>query len=102
MTIGSVQPGTSRRTFLLTIGSRKTTPPRILRTGPFGDLQILLRLKSSPRHCSDERVAQLKTTPTSCMALEASNVNLTSVRSRSSTLRLYYFWVTSNNHASAL
>ena len=37
MMIGWVQPGTSRGTFLQMIGSRKMTPPRMLRMVPFGD-----------------------------------------------------------------
>src|SRR6266849_3785600 len=40
MMIGLVQPGTSRGTFLQMMGSRKTTPPRILRMVPFGDFHI--------------------------------------------------------------
>ena len=44
--IGCVQPGTSRGTFLQMIGSRKMTPPRMLRMVPFGDLHIFLRLNS--------------------------------------------------------
>src|SRR5665648_1082003 len=34
MMIGLVQPGTSRGMLLMMIGSRKTTPPRMLRTVP--------------------------------------------------------------------
>jgi hypothetical protein len=36
MTIGCVQPGTRRGTFLQMIGSRKIVPPRMLRIVPFG------------------------------------------------------------------
>ena len=36
MMIGLVQPGTSRGMLLMMIGSRKTTPPRMLRIVPFG------------------------------------------------------------------
>jgi hypothetical protein len=42
MMIGLVQPGTRRGTFLQMIGSRKTTPPRMLRIVPFGRLPHLL------------------------------------------------------------
>ena len=38
--IGFVQPGTSRGTFEITIGSRKMTPPRMLRIVPFGERYI--------------------------------------------------------------
>ena len=41
-TIGFVQPGTSRGTFEITIGSRKIMPPRMLRIVPLGDLYISL------------------------------------------------------------
>ena len=43
MTIGLVQPGTSRGTLLMTIGSRKITPPRMLRMVPFGRAPHLLQ-----------------------------------------------------------
>ena len=46
MTIGSVQPGTRRGTFLQMIGSRKIVPSRMLRIVPFGDFHIFLRLNS--------------------------------------------------------
>ena len=46
MTIGWVQPGTRRGTFLQMIGSRKTVPSRMLRIVPFGDFHIFLRLNS--------------------------------------------------------
>jgi hypothetical protein len=41
-----VQPGTRRGTFLQMIGSRKITPPRMLRIVPFGDFHISFRLNS--------------------------------------------------------
>ena len=47
--IGCVQPGTRRGTFLQMIGSRKMTPPRMLRIVPFGDLHISLRPNSFTR-----------------------------------------------------
>ena len=49
MTIGLVQPGTRRGTFLQMIGSRKMTPPRMLRIVPLGDFHISLRLNSFTR-----------------------------------------------------
>ena len=48
-TMGCVQPGTRRGTFLQMIGSRKITPPRMLRIVPFGDFHISLSLNSSTR-----------------------------------------------------
>ena len=49
MMIGLVQPGTSRGTFLQMIGSRKMTPPRMLRMVPFGERYISCRLNSFTR-----------------------------------------------------
>ena len=49
MMIGWVQPGTRRGTFLQMIGSRKITPPRMLRMVPLGDRHIFLRLNSFTR-----------------------------------------------------
>src|SRR6266403_247210 len=40
MMIGLVQPGTSRGTFLQRMGSRKMTPPRMLRIVPLGERYI--------------------------------------------------------------
>ncbi len=62
-TIGSVQPGTSRGTFEITIGSRKMVPPRMLRIVPLGDFYICLRLNSSTRASSGVMVAHLTPTP---------------------------------------
>ena len=45
MTIGCVQPGTRRGTFLQMMGSRKMTPPRMLRMVPLGDLPHLLEVE---------------------------------------------------------
>jgi len=39
--------GTRRGTFLQMIGSRKITPPRMLRMVPLGDFHIFLRPNSS-------------------------------------------------------
>ena len=62
--IGFVQPGTSRGMFEITIGSRKMTPPRMLRIVPLGDRYISLRPNSSTRASSGVIVAHL--TPTPC------------------------------------
>ena len=82
MTMGLVQPGTSRGTFLQMIGWRKTVPPRMLRIVPFGDFHICLSLNSSTRASSGVIVAHLTPTPYSLMALAASTVILSSVSSR--------------------
>src|ERR1700741_2456015 len=63
MTMGCVQPGTKRGTFLQMIGSRKTVPPRMLRMVPLGDFHIFLRLNSSTRASSGVMVAHLTPTP---------------------------------------
>jgi len=52
MMIGFVQPGTSRGMFEMMIGSRKTTPPRMLRMVPFGLRHIFFRPNSSTRASS--------------------------------------------------
>ena len=48
MTIGLVQPGTRRGTFLQTMGSLKMVPPRMLRIVPLGDFHICLSPNSRP------------------------------------------------------
>ena len=63
MMIGLVQPGTSRGTFLMTIGARKMVPPRMFRIVPFGDSHIFLRLNSLTRASSGVIVAHLTPTP---------------------------------------
>src|SRR3982751_4474971 len=63
MTIGCVQPGTRRGTFLQMIGSRKMVPPRILRMVPLGDFHIFLRLNSLTRTSSGVMVAHFIPTP---------------------------------------
>ena len=63
MTIGLVQPGTSRGMLLMMIGSRKITPPRMLRIVPFGDRHIFFRPNSSTRASSGVIVAHLTPTP---------------------------------------
>ena len=72
MMIGLVQPGTRRGTFLQMIGSRKITPPRMLRMVPFGDFHISLRPNSFTRASSGVMVAHLTPTPSFLMALAAS------------------------------
>ena len=52
MMIGLVQPGTSRGMFEITIGSRKITPPRMLRIVPLGERYISLSPNSSTRASS--------------------------------------------------
>ena len=82
ITIGLVQPGTRRGTFEITIGSRKMTPPRMLRIVPFGERYISLRPNSSTRASSGVIVAHLTPTPCSLIALAASTVIWSSVASR--------------------
>ena len=82
MTIGLVQPGTSRGMFEMMIGSRKMTPPRMLRIVPFGDFHIFLRPNSSTRASSGVIVAHLTPTPYCLIALAASMVTWSSVSSR--------------------
>ncbi len=65
--IGCVHPGTRRGTFLQMIGSRKITPPRMLRIVPFGDFHISFRLNSLTRASSGVIVAHL--TPTPCLRI---------------------------------
>ena len=87
MTIGWVQPGTRRGTFLQMIGSRKITPPRMLRMVPLGELHIFLRLNSFTRASSGVMVAHLTPTPSFLIALAASMVTWSLVSSRFSTPR---------------
>ena len=84
MTIGLVQPGTSRGMLEMMIGSRNTTPPRMLRIVPFGDRHIFFRPNSSTRASSGVIVAHLTPTPYCLMALAASIVTWSSVASRCS------------------
>ena len=48
---------------LMMIGSRKITPPRMLRIVPFGDFHIFFRPNSSTRASSGVIVAHLTPTP---------------------------------------
>ena len=82
MMIGSVQPGTNRGMLDTTIGSRKTTPPRMLRIVPFGDRHIFFRPNSATRSSSGVIVAHLTPTPCRLIALAASIVTWSSVASR--------------------
>ena len=82
MMIGFVQPGTRRGTLLMMIGSRKMTPPRMLRIVPFGLFHISLRPNSSTRASSGVMVAHLTPTPYSLIAFAASTVTWSSVASR--------------------
>src|SRR5437660_4986645 len=97
MMIGLVQPGTRRGTFLQMIGSRNTTPPRMLRMVPFGDFHISLRPNSFTRASSGVMVAHLTPTPTFLMALAESTVTWSLVLSRYSIPRSKYIRLTSRN-----
>src|SRR5579883_611939 len=90
MMIGLVQPGTRRGTFLQMIGSRKITPPRMLRIVPFGDFHISFSPNSFTRASSGVMVAHLTPTPTFLMALAASTVTWSLVLSRYSIPRSKY------------
>src|SRR6201996_2497270 len=97
MMIGLVQPGTSRGTFLQMIGSRKITPPRMLRMGPFGYFHISFRPNSFTRASSGVMVAHLTPTPTFLIALAASTVTWSLVLSRYSIPRSKYIRSISRN-----
>jgi hypothetical protein len=73
-TIGFRQPGTSRGTFEMMIGSRKIVPPRMLRIVPFGERHMRFSPNSSTRASSGVIVAHLTPTPTRRMASAASTV----------------------------
>src|SRR5712671_6210524 len=102
MMIGLVQPGTSRGTFLQMIGSRKITPPRMLRMVPFGDFHISFRPNSFTRASSGVIVAHLTPTPTFLMALAASTVTWSLVLSRYSIPRSKYIRLMSRNGLMSL
>ncbi len=68
--------------FEITIGSRKMTPPRMLRIVPLGERYMRERPNSSTRASSGVMVAHLTPTPNSLMALAASTVTWSSVSSR--------------------
>ena len=84
MMIGLVQLGTSRGMLEMTIGSRKITPPRMLRIVPFGLRHIFLRPNSVTRASSGVIVAHFTPTPCRWMACAASIVTWSSVSSRCS------------------
>ena len=73
------------------IGSRKMTPPRMLRIVPFGERYISLRLNSFTRASSGVIVAHLTATPNSLVALAESTVTWSRVASRCSMPRSKYF-----------
>src|ERR1700693_5432525 len=102
MMIGLGQTGTSRGTFLQMIGSRKITPPRMLRMVPFGDFHISLRPNSFTRASSGVMVAHLTPTPTFLMALAASTVTWSLVLSRYSIPRSKYIRLISRNGVISL
>ena len=85
--IGWVQLGTRRGTFLQMIGSRKMTPPKMLRMVPFGLLHISFRWNSLTRASSGVMVAHLTPTPAALIASAASIVTWSLVASRFSTER---------------
>src|SRR6202043_2745211 len=102
MMIGLVQPGTRRGTFLQMIGSRKITPPKMLRIVPFGDFHISFRENSFTRASSGVMVAHLTPTPTFLMALAASTVTWSLVLSRYSIPRSKYIRLISRNGVISL
>src|ERR1700694_5353646 len=97
MMIGLVQPGTSRGTVLQMMGSRNTTPPKILQMAPFGDFHISFKPNSFTRASSGVMVAHLTPTPTFLMALAASTVTWSLVLSRYSIPRSKYIKLISRN-----
>ncbi len=90
ITIGFVHPGTSRGTFEITIGSRKITPPRMLRIVPLGERYISARPNSFTRASSGVIVAHLTPTPSRLIAFAASTVIWSRVASRLSIPRSKY------------
>ena len=82
MMIGLVQPGTNLGTLCTTIGSRNTTPPRMLRIVPLGERHIRLSPNSATRASSGVIVAHLTPTPYFLIAYAASTVTWSSVSSR--------------------
>src|SRR6478752_8392031 len=97
MMIGLVQPGTRRGTLRQMIGSRNTTPPRMLRMVPLGDFHISFRPNSFTRASSGVIVAHLTPTPTFLIASAASIVTLSLVLSRYSIPRSKYIRLISRN-----
>ena len=87
MMMGLVQLGTSRGMVEITIGSRKMTPPRMLRMVPFGERHIFFSPNSVTRASSGVIVAHLTPTPCRWMAYAASIVTWSSVSSRCCTDR---------------
>src|ERR1700738_4791050 len=102
MMIGLVQPGTSRGTFLQMIGSRNTTPPRMLRMVPFGDFHISFSPNSFTRASSGVMVPHLTPTPTFLRAWAASTVTWSLVLSRYSIPKSKYIRLISRNGVISL
>ena len=71
----------------ITIGSRKMTPPRMLRIVPLGERYIAFSPNSSTLASSGVIVAHLTPTPCSLIASAASTVIWSSVASRLSIAR---------------
>ena len=82
MTIGCVHPGTNLGTFEHIIGSRKTTPPKILRIVPLGERHISFKSNSSTRCSSGVIVAHFIPTLHFFIAFAASTVIWSLVASR--------------------
>jgi len=80
--MGFFQPGTRRGTLGMTMGSRKTVPPRWFLMVPLGDSHICLSLNSSTRCSSGVMVAHLTPTLYFLMASAASRVTWSLVSSR--------------------
>src|SRR5258708_39962296 len=97
MMVGLFKLGKGRGRFLQLIGSRKITPPRMLRMVPFGDFPISFRPNSFTRASSGVIVAHLTPTPTFLMALAASTVTWSLVLSRYSIPRSKYIRLISRN-----
>ena len=87
MMIGLFQLGTSRGILEITIGSRKMTPPRMLRMVPFGERHIFFSPNSVTRASSGVIVAHFTPTPCFLIAYAASTVTWLSVSSRCCTDR---------------
>ena len=81
-TMGSVHPGINLGTFLHTIGSLNTVPPKILRIVPFGDLHISFKENSFTLSSSGVIVAHFTPTPYFFIASAESVVTLSFVLSR--------------------
>ncbi len=81
-TMGLVHPGTSRGMLEMMMGSRKITPPRMLRMVPLGLFHIFLSPNSSTRASSGVMVAHFTATPCRLVASAESIVTWSLVASR--------------------